>query len=334
MKNFLLAVLGIAGKVFPYLASVAVVLLVLGGEGAIVKNQQTIQATIEAQTVNQENQYQQTLDTQAALAQADINIAKKLKQLKADQATESDALLKTIYAVDANAQGRADDIVAGVNQTIDSVNSILAKPSYKYLKSITVRLCAKAIDVTKLGVDDPKGWMGTGVIIAITPKYTYVLTNRHVVGNYGDGKYKYYIKDGENRYTLTALKISVDEGVDLALVRIDGAIPDKRAVIGFGTVHEQDAVYMVGMDLGRPFFYSEGTVSGFDPTSNDELVVGMPVGPGNSGSAVINQQGALVGLLYAGSIIDQDGVEEMDIAHGLCVPVKAIRLFLAGFIQQ
>jgi S1-C subfamily serine protease len=87
------------------------------------------------------------------------------------------------------------------------------------------------------------------------------------------------------------------------------------------------------MDLGRPYFYSEGTVSGFDPEEGDELVVGMPVGPGNSGSAVINQQGALVGLLYAGSIIDQEGIDEMDIAHGLCVPIKAIRLFLADYVK-
>jgi S1-C subfamily serine protease len=133
---------------------------------------------------------------------------------------------------------------------------------------------------------------------------------------------------------LTAVKISDNEAVDLALVKVEGKIEGKVAVRGFGkNPNPQDPVYMVGMDLGRPFFYSEGTVSGFDPSSQDELVVGMPVGPGNSGSAVIDKDGGLVGLLYAGSIIDQEGIEEMDAAHGLCVPLKAIKLFLASYVS-
>ena len=333
MKNILLTILGFIWRSVPYVLLSLAILVLVGGQQKLNQEIQTLQGTIEAQSINQENEYEAIIEIDAALASAYINIAKQLEQLKKDRATEDYALLKTIYAVDKKAEARSQGIVDGVNQVVDGVNAVLQKPSYDYLKAITVRLCAKALDPTKLAIGDPKGWMGTGVVLAVTDKYTYILTNRHVVGNYGDGKYKYYIKEGENRITLTAIKISSDAAVDLALVRVDGKIEGKRAVIGFGTVKEQDPVYMVGMDLGRPFFYSEGTVSGFDPQEGDELVVGMPVGPGNSGSAVINQQGALVGLLYAGSIIDQDGVEEMDIAHGLCVPVKAIKLFLADYVK-
>ena len=335
MKNIILTILGFIWKSVPYVLLSLAILVLVGGQQKLNQEIQLLQATVEAQSINQENEYEAIIETDLALAQADINIAKNLDKIKKDQAAENYALLKTIYAVDKKAESRSQGIVDGVNQVVDSVNAVIGKPSYEYLKAITVRLCAKAIDPTKLAIGDPKGWMGTGVILAITDKYTYILTNRHVMGNYGDGKYKYYVKEGDNRIPVVALKISKDAGVDLALIRLDGKIDNKRAVIGFGqNPNPQDAVYMVGMDLGRPFFYSEGTVSGFDPEEGDELVVGMPVGPGNSGSGIINSQGALVGLLYAGSVIDQDGVEEMDIAHGLCVPIKAIRLFLAGYIQQ
>ena len=85
--------------------------------------------------------------------------------------------------------------------------------------------------------------MGTGVIIGIDKDYTYILTNRHVMGQWGTYTHSYYVKEGEDKYTLEALKISKDDNVDLALVRIKGVIPGKRAVIGFADAQPQDSVF-------------------------------------------------------------------------------------------
>ena len=334
MKKFFLGILNFFGFVSPYILTGVLIYIFLVSTEKLVNQVKDLKAEVEEIESNQVDMYASELQLDEALAGADIIIATELKKIKEENTKENNNLIKTIYGVDKRAEARSQGIVDGVNQVVDSVNYTLQKPSYNYLRSITVKIIAKAhLDSTDYAKGE-KGWMGTGVIIGIDKDYTYILTNRHVMGEWGTYTHSYYVKEGDDKYTLEAIKISKDENVDLALVRIKGTIPGKIAVIGFSDVNVQDAVYMVGMDLGRPFFYSEGTVAGFDPESNDELVVGMPVGPGNSGSGVIDKDGKLVGLLYAGSIIDQEGIDQMDIAHGLCVPIKAIRLFLAGYIEE
>lgn len=333
MKNFLLGVLRFIVGALPYVAVALLACTIINGLRTISTQIKTETAEIQEMELNQETEYLAILEIDQALAEADINIAKSLDKIRLDAVKQNNALLKTLYAVDKNSIARDQGIVDGVNNIVDQVSYALQKPSYEYLKNITVKLIARAKDADTAPVGQ-KGWMGTGVIVALDSKYTYILTNRHVVEQFGDGTHDYYVKEGDNKYPLQLLKVSKDEAIDLALVRINGNIDGKVAVIGFGEAPKpQDPIFLVGMNLGRPFFYSEGTVSGYDPESNDELVVGAPIGPGNSGSGIINKDGKLVGLLYAGSIIDQEGIEELDIAHGLCVPIKAIRLFLAGYIE-
>ena len=337
IKNILSFIWKALGIIFAPACVTIAVLLVLGQLKTINNNVNALSSTVETTAVNQATLYDSIIEIDAALAGADINVSNQLKQLKLDEAKENSNLIKTLYAVDKNSITRSQGIVDGVNKMVGGISYLLQKPSYTYLKSITVKIIARNVNADTLP-DGKKGWMGTGVIIAIDKDFTYILTCRHVVGEsdspYDPTKYHYYIKDGNDKYTFTPIKVSKDENVDLALIRINGHIDGKRAVRGFGDVSEQDPVYMVGMDLGRPFFYSEGTVAGFDDNNGDELVVGMPSGPGNSGSGIINKDGKLVGILYAGSIIDQEGIDELDISHGLCVPIKAIRLFLAGYIEE
>ena len=279
--------------------------------------------------------YDTLTQTEAANLIIQEQLAKGIEAAKADAIKKNDAVMKVIYGVDARSNARDQGIVDGVNKVVDQVSYALQKPSYDYLKNITVMLEARAEDFD----NQPKGkrgWLGTGVIIGVTKDFTYILTNRHVAQtDTGEGiKYNLYVLDGDDKYEVTPLKISKDENIDLALVRINGHIAGKSAVIGFGVAPEpQDPVYLVGHNLGRPFFYAEGTVSGYDPNENYDLVTNMPTGPGNSGSGIINKDGQLVGLLYAGSIIDQEGIYEMDTSHGICVNIKAIRLFLAGYIK-
>jgi S1-C subfamily serine protease len=330
MLKFLLKVFMFLLNILPYALTGFLIFLFLTTESQVIKQIKDLKAEVEEIEANQIDMYSSELQLDQALAGADIVLSDEINKVKAENTKQNSNIVRAITSIDKKSEARSQGIVDGVNQVVTDVSYALQKPSYDYLKSITVKIIAKNKDLTAT----EKGWMGTGVIVAIDKDYTYILTNRHVMGQYGDGTHEYYVKDGEDKYTIEALKISKDENVDLAFIRIKGNITGKRAVIGFSDVQTQDPVYMVGMDLGRPFFYSEGTVAGFDPESNDELVVGMPVGPGNSGSGVIDKDGKLVGLLYAGSIIDQEGIDEMDIAHGLCVPIKAIRLFLSGYIEE
>jgi S1-C subfamily serine protease len=333
MKNFFFGVLRFLGAVLPFVIGAFLFLALFATQKLIIQKQNDILAQVQEAELNQATQYDAILEVDLALAQADIQVAKNLDKIKLDAAKQNADLLKTVYVVDKNAQAREQGIVNGVNGLVKDVSYALQKPSYEYLKNITVRIIAKAVDAD-LQPAGKKGWMGTGVIVAVDKDFTYILTNRHVVDKFGDGTHNYYVReDVDTKYPLELLKVSENEKVDLALVRVKGHIDGKVAVIGFGEAKPQDPVYLVGQNLGRHNFYSEGTVSGYDEDSNDELVIGAPIGPGNSGSGIINKDGKLVGLLYAGSIIQEDEIEEMDIAHGLCVPIKAIRLFLAGYIE-
>ncbi len=255
------------------------------------------------------------------------NEDKKINTIVQKEIIENNKILKIIYDVDQNSYKREKTVSNSIDSFGNNVKVALQKPSYDYLKSITVRIIAR--EKTNL----QSGWVGTGVIVAETSNYTIILTNRHVMPN--DSEHIWQVIDGSNKYRLFNIKVSQNPDVDLSLCYVKGHIDGKRAVIGFSETKTQDPVYMVGQNLGRIDFYAEGFVAGFDEKSNDELVVGMPTGPGNSGSGIIDRKGRLVGLLYAGSIINEEFslLGEMDIAHGLCMPIKTIRLFLAEYMQ-
>jgi hypothetical protein len=204
---------------------------------------------------------------------------------------------------------------------IDDFNKYVEHPSYEYIKSMIVFIVQPSI------VDENHGSIGTGTIVKVTDTETFILTNKHVC----DFESPCYVYENKNKYQLTLIKQNeVDH--DVQLVKINKVLTGKQAVKGIKDVVPQDKVYMVGHNNGNPFLYSEGTVSGFDKW-NGNLIVGMPSGPGNSGSGIFTQDGYLTGLLYAGQIFEVHSFPSLDTAHGLCVSSKVLRLFLKGYTE-
>lgn len=268
---------------------------------------------------NQVNVYNAMIQAQAASLIIDEQLVEGLAKAKADTVASNNEIMKILYQIDQNSLARDEAIIKGVTTE-------LQRPTYKYLRSVTVFIEA----VSK--VDQKHGWIGTGVIVKTISNTTYILTNRHVMDNDLE-HYDYYVFEGQEKYPLINIKLSKDEKVDLSLNKVESIIPGKQAVTGISDIQPQERVYMVGQNLGRPFLYGEGFVAGFDPSENFELVIGVPSGPGNSGSGVINKDGKLVGLLYAGSIIQEGLLYTMDTAHGLCINSQILRLFLAGYLD-
>lgn len=276
---------------------------------------------------NQINVYNEVLKAQTAGLIIQEQLAEGIDKAKVTAKDQDNAIMKMIYKVDSDSKKRDVAIIDGVNGVVDSFNVALSKPSYNYLRAITVYIFASK------KTDPEHGWIGTGVIIGINKNNMFILTNRHVMPNTDD--MNYYVIENGKKYKLVNIKVSQNEKVDLSLNKVEELIPGKRAVVGLADTQAQDNVYMVGSNLGRPFLYAEGTVSGYDVLDeNFDLIVGMPSGPGNSGSGVINKEGKLVGVLYAGSIISEDGIYQMDTSHGVCQNIKVIRLFLSGYINE
>lgn len=232
--------------------------------------------------------------------------------------------------LDAKIQASEDKIKADEQLSLTRDTAIAGafqnyamKPTYDYMKSRIVYLVQTYENADMMSI-------GTGTVIKVTDTETYILTNKHVC-DFAEGSVCFVYQDKE-KYVITLVKQNeVDH--DIQIVKTSKVVPGKQAVIGIKDVQPQDKVFMTGHNNGNPFLYSEGTVSGFDRRSGD-LIVGMPSGPGNSGSGIFTQDGYLTGILYAGQMFPAVPFgAAMDTAHGICVNSQVLRLFLSEYFE-
>lgn len=189
------------------------------------------------------------------------------------------------------------------------VSQMHRKPSYEYLKSVTVYVIGKVIEFKpklnsdvivisfsngKLKDEKTGSWCGTGVIVKYDGKNTYVLTNRHVAGGYQNKPVKICIK--HNNKIIETQVFRLHDSQDLALLKIKGKIEGKQVIKGLAFPVITEKIFTVGHSMARPFMYGEGVFSG---TIAMHDVYQLPCIGGQSGSGVFNKQGELLGLVYS-----------------------------------
>lgn len=150
-----------------------------------------------------------------------------------------------------------------------------------------------------------------------------VITNHHVV----PGEAAEIELPGGTR--LPARTVARSERDDLAALQIAGAIPDAEAVpatIGDPShLRTGELVIAVGNPLGERNAVTLGMVSGIGPTGSPDgprqtIRVAITLRPGNSGGALADVQGRVV------------GIPNMVVGHGaaLAVPSLAVEELLSG----
>jgi Do/DeqQ family serine protease len=138
--------------------------------------------------------------------------------------------------------------------------------------------------------------LGSGVIIRPDG---YILTNNHVAGDAD----RIHVDMSDGR-TFTAKLIGKDEASDLAVIRIDAA---NLPTLPFGDsdhVKVGDVVLAFGNPLGVGQTVTMGIVSAKGRTTGvgngggyeDFLQTDAPINQGNSGGALVNMHGELVGI--------------------------------------
>jgi Do/DeqQ family serine protease len=137
--------------------------------------------------------------------------------------------------------------------------------------------------------------LGSGVIVTTDG---YLLTNHHVVDGADDIKVD--LTDGR---TFTATLIGTDQASDLALLKIAGESLHPVAFGNSDRVKVGDVVLAVGNPLGVGQTVTMGIVSAKgrsttvgDGSYEDFLQTDAPINHGNSGGALVNTTGELVGI--------------------------------------
>lgn len=242
----------------------------------------------------------------------------KMRKLIEEINTQNEILHNKIQMQETVSLIRDYLIVENINKILKQLHQ---KPSYEYLKSVTVRIFQE--QYTNAG----KGWVGTGSIIKITDDYTYILTNKHVAPMSNKDNIYVAIVDKNQEYIYTKAEVIKNAVLrDLSLIRVPGKLKHKKTIKGFAKTSYAEKIYSVGMYLSNQDIYSEGTVAG---VQDIDILINMPSAPGCSGSGIFNKNGELVGVLYAGNRI---GYFTLDTSKAICVPVHAILLFLEGII--
>jgi serine protease Do len=137
--------------------------------------------------------------------------------------------------------------------------------------------------------------LGSGVVVTTDG---YILTNNHVV----DGADTVHVDFTDGR-TLTAKIVGTDKPSDLALLKVNGSSFKAIALGDSDAVRVGDVVLAVGNPLNVGQTVTMGIISAKgrstgvgDGSYEDFLQTDAPINHGNSGGALVNMRGELVGI--------------------------------------
>jgi putative serine protease PepD len=160
-----------------------------------------------------------------------------------------------------------------------------------------------------------------------------ILTNAHVVS--GAQQIAITFSDGQ---TARAQVAGIDNSRDLAVVKVSVS-QDRLHPVTMGdssTVQVGDEALAIGSPFGLSGTLTEGIISGLNRTSTAQNGRGLTgliqtdaaINPGNSGGALLNGQGALIGINES----IQSPVEG-NVGVGFAVPINVAKQLLPSLEQ-
>src|SRR4029453_16917229 len=165
----------------------------------------------------------------------------------------------------------------------------------------------------------PQRGLGSGVIVTTDG---YILTNNHVV----DGADEIKVEMTDDR-TFSAKLVGTDKASDLALLKVTASDLHPIALGNSEAVKVGDVVLAVGNPLGVGQTVTMGIISAKGRSTSvgdggyeDFLQTDAPINHGNSGGALVNTKGELVGI---NSQIAP--VADVNIGIGFAIPVNMAR---------
>lgn len=169
--------------------------------------------------------------------------------------------------------------------------------------------------------------LGSGVIVSAQGQ-GYVLTNNHVIAHAADIQVLLY--DGR---IAKATLVGADEESDLAVLKIDASNLPVIQMADQQTLRPGDVVLAIGNPLGLNQTVTMGIVSAIgrqlnSSSAEDFIQTDAAINLGNSGGALVNTEGQLVGIntLLIGKAAGAEGI-------GFAIPVATARKVLDQIIS-
>jgi serine protease Do len=173
-----------------------------------------------------------------------------------------------------------------------------------------------------------QGGLGSGVIISSDGR---ILTNHHVID--GADKVQVELKD---RRSFDAKVIGSDSASDLAVLKIEAAGLPVVSLGNSEAVQVGDVVLALGNPLGvgqtvtMGIISAKGRATGLgDGSFEDFLQTDAPINTGNSGGALVNTRGELVGI--NSQILSPSGG---NIGIGFAIPVNMAQAVMNALIKD
>lgn len=202
--------------------------------------------------------------------------------------------------------------------------SVLGEPCTEPLATLFERVTPSVVSIQAMKINKTRPQrrfetvVGSGVVIE---RDGQILTNAHVV----DGAASLSITlDSGTR--LPARVLGLDPVLDIALLRVESALPLPAARLGDSSIlRVGDEVIAIGNPIGLDQTMTRGIVSGLNrllPGLAEEPMIqtDAPINPGNSGGPLMDRCGNVVGI---NTFISEDAQ-----AIGFAVPINAARSVL------
>jgi S1-C subfamily serine protease len=205
-------------------------------------------------------------------------------------------------------------VASGTSDAVEVLSATAEAPPPPALRGSSIERAAQrqTVRVRARGC----GRLGTASAVAVAPRL--LVTNRHVVADAEELELNYW--DGTSaRARLEALSVADD----LALVKVSLRLP-AVARVAASDPSEHEEILVVGYPNGGEQTVERGEVVEYarlrEPRDASPVMrVTADIVPGNSGGAVVNRAGDLVGVVF--------GVET-ETGFGLAIPASAVQALL------
>lgn len=173
----------------------------------------------------------------------------------------------------------------------------------------------------------------------------HVVTNNHVVAAAGPGATLTVTLWDQRTYPATV--VGTDPTTDLAVLQIQGA-PASLAALprAAGSVKVGDPVLALGNPLGLSGTVTSGIVSavarpvatasenGGQPVVTNAIQTSAAVNPGNSGGALVDATGSLIGINSSIASVGQSQGQSGNIGIGFAIPTHEVELIVPQLIAS